>query len=477
MLLLALAAACSSSGDDGAGISAAPTSAPRQSTTAAAPPQPTEPGAGSGSGSAATGAPSGNPCTTTPTRRAPDPNRPRYTMTLDISPPAKAVDGTIDVRFAPDFETDRIVFRLWPNGPRQLSFGTLLTIVGPVEVDGREAATSRDDISMLVIRPGGTIRAGQTVQVRLSFHLRLVTARDRISGEADSVRLGSFFPILEWEPGTGWTTDPPTIRFAEASTAPAADFDLTIVTPPGYTAIASGKQDRPGHWTATGMRDISVAVGRFTTLTGTANVPEPVEVLVGVDAGAGDGPKPYLDRAIAVLEASSRRFGPYPWPTFSVSVTPGISTGIEYPGHILHGPGTSTDVLTHEVAHQWFYALVGNNQARDPWLDEALTTWVEARYEDTVRAYQAMTIPADVRGKTTETMTFWDSTPNFYVGAYVQGIQALAALGEPDQVDCALRLYAAENAYRIAKAADLFRSLERVFPDARTTMARYGIRP
>ncbi|MGH9225920.1 MAG: M1 family aminopeptidase [Acidimicrobiales bacterium] len=470
--MAALTAACSSStdgsGDDG--IAASPlTSAPRQPGGAAEPAVPsTDP--------AATQA-SGNPCTTTPTRRPPDPNRPRYTMSLDISPPAAAVDGSIDVRFAPDFDTDKVVFRLWPNGPRQLAAGTLLTIVGPVEVDGKEAATSQDDISMLVIRPGGTIRAGQTVQVKLGFHIRLARARDRISGEADSVRLGSFFPILEYEPGTGWTTDPPTIRFAEASTAPAADFDLTINTPPGYTAIASGKQDRAGHWTATGMRDVSVAVGRFTTLTGVANAPDPVEVLVGVSADAGDVPKPYLDRAIAVLEASSKRFGPYPWPTFAVSVTPGTSTGIEYPGHILHGPDTATDILTHEVAHQWFYALVGNNQARDPWLDEALTTWVEARYENTVGDYKAMAIPADVRGKTTEPMAFFDLTPNFYLGAYVQGIQALAALGEPDQVDCALRLYAADNAYRIAKAADLFKALERVFPDARTTLARYGIRP
>jgi hypothetical protein len=200
-------------------------------------------------------------------------------------------------------------------------------------------------------------------------------------------------------------------------------------------------------------------------------------VTVGVDADVGESPQPYLDRAVAVLEASSRRFGPYPWQTLAVSVTPGISTGIEYPGHLLHGPGTATDVLTHEVAHQWFYSLVGNNQARDPWLDEALTTWVEARYEGTVESYKATAIPADVRGRTTAPMTYWDDSPSFYLGAYVQGAQALAALGPPEMVDCALRVYAAQNAYRIATAADLLAVLTSVFPDAAAVMARYGIRP
>ena len=479
---MASAAACSNGG--GAGIATAPTltSTPRQlSTTTQATAASRATTAGS-AGSAGSGSPAPTTtatlCATAPAVRALDPNRPRYTMSLDITPSAATVAGAIDVKFTPDFETDRIVFRLWPNGPRQLSFGTHLEIVGPVEVDGKPAPTSQDDISMLVIRPGGTIRAGQPVQVKLRFNLRLAhPARDRLSAEADSVRLGSFFPILEYESGTGWTTDPPTLRFAEAGTSPAADFDLTITTPPGYGVIASGKQDRPGHWTSTGMRDVSVAVGHFTTLTGTANAPEPVEVTVGVDADVRNSPKPYLDRTIAVLEASAKRVGPYPWPTFAVSVTPGISTGIEYPGHILHGPDTADDTLTHEVAHQWFYALVGNNQARDPWLDEALTTWVEARYENDLDAYKAEPIPADVRGKTGANMAYWDTSASFYVGAYVQGAQALAALGDPELVDCALRLYAADMAYRIAKPADLFRSLERIFPDARPIMARYGLKP
>jgi aminopeptidase N len=31
----------------------------------------------------------------------------------------------------------------------------------------------------------------------------------------------------------------------------------------------------------------------------------------------------------------------------------------------------------HEIAHQWWFALVGNDQALEPWLDEALCTYSE----------------------------------------------------------------------------------------------------
>jgi aminopeptidase N len=31
----------------------------------------------------------------------------------------------------------------------------------------------------------------------------------------------------------------------------------------------------------------------------------------------------------------------------------------------------------HETAHQWWYGLVGNDQAMEPWLDETLSTYSE----------------------------------------------------------------------------------------------------
>jgi aminopeptidase N len=145
--------------------------------------------------------------------------------------------------------------------------------------------------------------------------------------------------------------------------------------------------------------------------------------------------------------------------------------------HVMQGPGSIGRTTPHEAAHQWFYGLVENNQGRDPWLDEGLASFAEARVEGTLASFKARSIPAEARGRTGEPMTYWEPRQaSYYRGVYVQGAQALAALGSPDLVDCVLRLYVARAAFRVARPVDLINAAVAVFPDAEATLARYGLR-
>ena len=86
-------------------------------------------------------------------------------------------------------------------------------------------------------------------------------------------------------------------------------------------------------------------------------------------------------------------------------------------------------------------------------------------------------IPADARGHAGEPMTFWERRPaEYYPGVYLQGAEALAALGDLSRVDCALRLYVAAAAYRVARPGDLLAAMDRVFPAASEVLAGYGLR-
>ncbi len=416
-------------------------------------------------------------CPTIPARAAPDPARPQYTLSADVHPADGTVDGQLRVVFTPDRDTDRLVLRLWPNGPGMAATSKL--DAGPVTVDGRPATSTLDDPTTLVVRTGSTLRAGQPVDAAMGWHLSVSgAADDRVSRNGDAMRLGSFFPILPWEPGVGWDTDPAVGGFAEASTAPTADYDLTVTVPAGYGVLASGAPDpaRPGHFTATAMRDVALSVGRFTTASGVAMAPQPVQVTVGIQQGLPGSPAAYLDRVVRSLEDYGSRFGPYPWTTFTLAVTPALGGGIEYPGHVMQGPDT-LGVTSHEVGHQWFYGLVGNDQGRDPWLDEGLATWAEARFDGTLATFKSRAIPAVAKDMVGQPMTFWSAHPDAYQdGVYTQGAQALAALGDPSLVDCALRVYVAANAYRIARQPDLVRAAAAVFPDAAATLTAYGVK-
>lgn len=453
------------------------TAAPPASSTTAPPATTSRPGTPSTATTVAAPPGAAPSCPAIPARQSPREDRPRYTLRVDVKPAENVVEGETAVRFTPDLNTDKLVFRLWANSPRLARGGARLD-VGGVSVGGRPVDAVTVDATTVVARPGN-LAAGQAVDISVPWRLTLPgTVSDRISRTGDAIRLGSFFPILAWEPGIGWAEQPASSGFAEATTTAAADFTATVSVPAGFDVLATGVNEGGGRWTATAVPDFALSVGHFTMASGTANAPQPVQVTVGVHAGIGESPGTYLNKVVRSLEDFARRFGPYPWPTYTLAITPALGGGIEYPMHVLQGPGTGGRTTSHEVAHMWFYGLVENNQGRDPWLDEGLATYAEARFEGTLASMRATSIPAAGRGRTGEPMAYWESRQSiYYRSVYVQGSQAVAALGDADLVDCALRVYVARNAYRVARPKDLVEAAATVFPDAAATFARYGIQP
>jgi aminopeptidase N len=120
------------------------------------------------------------------------------------------------------------------------------------------------------------------------------------------------------------------------------------------------------------------------------------------DSGQADA---VLTYAADSLRAFSTLFGPYPYPELDVAQAPlvGGAGGVEYPGLItvamaltaqpsgddplaglmaafLKSTQSLEFVLAHEVAHQWWHALVGSDSNRHPFLDEALANYSAVLY-------------------------------------------------------------------------------------------------
>lgn len=409
----------------------------------------------------------------------PDPDRPRYHLRIAVRPEQGVVSGRLRVAFTPDLPTDVLVFRLWPNGPRQARAGTRLE-VGRVESDGRRLDAQLTDPTTLEVDPGPRLKPGETIEVSMPWRLELPgPSFDRISADGTSLRLGSFFPLMAWQPGAGWLRDPPSTSLAETSTSPVADFDIALQLPPGVEALASGREVSPGQWRARAVRDFALATGRFETATATARAPQPVQVTVGVDGVVGESPEPYLNAVVRALEALAERYGPYPWPSFNLAITPGLAhAGIEYPSLVMQGEGTLGIVTNHEVAHQWFYSLVGSNPAREPWLDEGLTTYAQSRIDSQIDFFASEPVPSPARRRLGAGMRYWDGHQDVYFqGVYAQGVKALAAVGSPSAIDCGLRRYVGASAYSIADSSDLIRALEAEKPGAGRILERFGVRP
>ena len=414
-------------------------------------------------------------CGAPPPRAAPDPGRPRYRAAIGLDPDRAAVALTEQVTFTPDVAVDELVFRLWANAPRLRQVGTGIVVTS---VSGPQVASwSVSDPTTLRVELRQSVSAGSSITVDLAALLNVAgPVRDRVSRSGGSMRLGSVLPILAWEPGQGWAREPATSAFAESVMSPTADFVVDVGVPSGVEVLATGVEVSPGRWEATAVRDFALTAGRFRRAAVTLELPDPVVVTVAVHDTVGESPDAYLSRIVEDLQLTARTFGPYPWPSFSMAVTPDLRGGIEFPSHVMQGPGSSGRTTPHEVAHQWFYGLVGNHQGRDPWMDEGVATYVEGRLEGTLDSMPAEAIPAAGQGRAGEPMTYWESRQDaYYRSVYVQTAVGLAALGPDELVDCALAHYLARQAHRIATPRDLLDSLAPFFPDVEAQLAPYGI--
>jgi aminopeptidase N len=92
---------------------------------------------------------------------------------------------------------------------------------------------------------------------------------------------------------------------------------------------------------------------------------------------------------------------------------------------------TDTYVVFHEVAHQWFYAQIGNDQQQEPWLDEGFADF-SARYLMSIPPNQCSTRPIDSpvfaweAGPTTG--GDWSSCDGYFHTVFYRGTEFLNAL-------------------------------------------------
>lgn len=93
----------------------------------------------------------------------------------------------------------------------------------------------------------------------------------------------------------------------------------------------------------------------------------------------------------AILRIYQHRFGFYPYNVMNVVETPITFRGMEYANMATLGVQVYRNrhdsqefLLSHEMGHQWWYNMVGNDQVTYPWLDEGLTEYSTTAYFDTI---------------------------------------------------------------------------------------------
>ena len=315
--------------------------------------------------------------------------------------------------------------------PRALGF---LTMDEPITVDGEVVETEwTTSINLRV--PLDSLERGETATIRLPFRLDVARSPDaftaRTSAENGVLSFGQWFPIVSIEHEVYGLGDPQ-ISF----TADEIRLELETTTVLGRDAVAC-----PGLVTApksTGtswacetrdVRDFSFVVNpRFRLIERDV---DGTELRVYTETVAGGVT---ADLAAEALIGLSAAFGAYPWDDLVLAeIGSGGGFSMEYPRmiHLTRDKVADTYVVYHEVAHQWFYGQLGNDQQREPWLDEGFADF-SARYLMGIGENQCSTRPVNSEVFDWEadatTGGDWTSCDGYFHAVFYRGTEFLTAV-------------------------------------------------
>ena len=253
--------------------------------------------------------------------------------------------------------------------------------VSKVVVEGHEAGTDRDG-QELTVRPRDRLAEGETFEVTVDYSGRPRTITDPDGSEegwlptADgALALGEPTGSMAWFPGSHHPSD-------------KASYDLTVTVPKGLTAVSNGelksRRTSGGRttfvWhTAEPMAShaATLAIGRYTVTRSTTRSGLPV--YVAVDPSQAEASRAVLARLPEVMEWAENNFGPYPFSSTGAIVDrpEDVDYALETQNRPVYPGAPDTELLVHEIAHQWFGDSVTPKSWQDMWLNEGLATYAE----------------------------------------------------------------------------------------------------
>ncbi|WP_432973012.1 M1 family metallopeptidase [Dactylosporangium sp. CA-233914] len=295
-----------------------------------------------------------------------------YGLALTWAPQPRTLTGTATIRLRAVSAVPQI----------RLDFSAAYGIQS-LSVDGAAATGRITDGDLVVDHP---LAAGAVTTLGVSYAGTPATV-PMPSHRGDVEPLG----LTVTPDGDLWTMQEP---YGASTWYPANDqpsdkalYDIAVTVPDGWSAIASGT---PGpasggtfHYSSTypvASYLTTLAVGRYTKteLTGPHGLPITLWTRTASDAATLDS----LGRLPEYVQWLEDRFGPYPFPSTGAVLVPSASAMetqqmMTIGAPVLKDSATASDVLLHELAHQWFGDAVGPSTWQDVWLNEGWATYLE----------------------------------------------------------------------------------------------------
>lgn len=286
--------------------------------------------------------------------------------------------------------------RIFDLGPDETGYHRIESLT-----QDRETVSHRIFDTVMEVKLARPLPPGGQAVFDMTFvsQIPLQTRRSgRDSREGIDYSMTQWYPKLAQFDARGWHADP---YVGREFYAPFGTFDVRITLPSEYIVGATGTLQNPdevGHGYASDSLNTDPPAAQSDSLTWrfyAENVhdfawsadPDYIHDVLDTEAGytihllyqpdVAEVWQTLHEAAPKIMAFFEANYGPYLYP--QMTIAQGGDGGMEYPMITLvtgrRPPPSLHGVTAHEVAHMWFYGMIGSNEADYAWMDEGFTSY------------------------------------------------------------------------------------------------------
>lgn len=304
--------------------------------------------------------------------------------------------------------------KAYPNGT---SYGNFELI--EVKLQGETTKSPRylnADKDILVVDLDSELLPNKSVDINLEYSLSLPNINHRYGYGNNTINLGNFFLIAcVYDKNSGYFANSYHYN-GDPFYSEISNFDAKVTYNKNYTLASTGYvtheevdgENKVTSIKADAVRDFALILSdKFKIMQ---------EVVDGVEVNyfyySDQDPSKSLQTCKDSLKTFSRLFFNYPYKTLSVCESNFVYGGMEYPNLVFISDSLDnyedyTYTIIHEIAHQWWYGMVGNNEYKYGFLDEGLTEYSTYLFFDENESY-SMDTKEMIKNTTNSYLLFLD---------------------------------------------------------------------
>jgi hypothetical protein len=361
-----------------------------------------------------------------------NPGDPSYVVSLRGSRLGHTWRGRESITFT-NLEAEPLTMiwlRLWSNGVK----GCGARAIFVTKMHGGTPGDLSVDCTALPVDLDAPVVRGGEVTISMHVMIDVPNKNDRFGYHGGLALMGTALPTLAIHDDLGWHLDP-FVDLGESFYSIVGDYQVTLDVPGELSTPTTGLpvasqtdgRRRSTTYEAHDVRDFEWAAGKLATVRGRSGGTE-IVVSYRPHELTREAARIALGTSVTSLDSYSDGFGTFPYPEMDVVLTNFASFGgMEYPTIIFTNPAKID--ISHELGHQYWYGIVGDDQFSSPWLDESFATWTSYLPFGAWKECNSYNWPSD-GARITNDMDYWEAHVAEYDTIYGGGGCMLANLAD-----------------------------------------------